>query len=83
LEISENRQLQSSSILVTLDRWYSARQIKAFASLLVRTVHVSRGIISAPAEPPFGFAEADVWAIKIVDHLDTWATGRSAAPSWR
>jgi hypothetical protein len=31
LEISENRQLRSSSILVTSDRWYSVRQIKAFA----------------------------------------------------
>jgi hypothetical protein len=31
LEISENRQPRNSSILVTSDRWYSARQIKAFA----------------------------------------------------
>jgi len=30
LEISENRQLRGSSILVTSNRWYSARQIKAF-----------------------------------------------------
>jgi hypothetical protein len=29
LEISENRQLRGSSILVTSNRWYSARQIKA------------------------------------------------------
>jgi hypothetical protein len=30
LEISKNRQLRGSSILVTSNRWYSARQIKAF-----------------------------------------------------
>jgi lysozyme family protein len=41
-------------------------------SLRARTVHVPRGGIPAPAQPPFGFAEAGVWAIKIVDHLDTW-----------
>lgn len=41
-------------------------------SLRARTVHVPRGIIPEPAQPPFGFAEAGVYAIKIVDHLDSW-----------
>lgn len=41
-------------------------------SLRARTVHVPRGIIPLPALPPFGFAEAGAYAIKTVDHLDTW-----------
>jgi lysozyme family protein len=41
-------------------------------SLRGRTVHVPRGIIPEPAQPPFGFSEAGVYAIGIVDHLNTW-----------